>query len=183
MESAGATEGAPASGTAEIIVDITTTGATLAANALKTLDDGTILKSEAQLVASLTASWEASHRETARSLLQRITVEETARFMREIKVDAPTGASAVLARPPAKFGAKRAEFGNGSLSRFFVRREDTHGFLAIGSSRKGQRLSPSRSSTSSTPRRMCCGKSSKHVDEAEKASTSRAPSAANTITG
>ncbi|MCC8943113.1 ATP phosphoribosyltransferase, partial [Bradyrhizobium sp. Arg68] len=32
VESAGATEGAPAAGTAELIVDITTTGATLAAN-------------------------------------------------------------------------------------------------------------------------------------------------------
>jgi len=32
VESAGATEGAPAAGTAEMIVDITTTGATLAAN-------------------------------------------------------------------------------------------------------------------------------------------------------
>ncbi len=40
VESAGATEGAPAVGTAEMIVDITTTGATLAANGLKVLDDG-----------------------------------------------------------------------------------------------------------------------------------------------
>ena len=35
VESAGATEGAPAAGTADLIVDITTTGATLAANGLK----------------------------------------------------------------------------------------------------------------------------------------------------
>jgi ATP phosphoribosyltransferase len=49
VESAGATEGAPAAGTAEAIVDITTTGATLAANHLKILDDGTILKSTAIL--------------------------------------------------------------------------------------------------------------------------------------
>ena len=35
VESLGATEGAPAAGAAELIVDITTTGATLAANALK----------------------------------------------------------------------------------------------------------------------------------------------------
>ena len=55
VESLGATEGAPASGAAELIVDITTTGATLAANALKTLDDGTILRSQATLIASLTA--------------------------------------------------------------------------------------------------------------------------------
>lgn len=51
VESLGATEGAPASGTAEAIVDITTTGSTLKANALKVLDDGVILRSEAVLAA------------------------------------------------------------------------------------------------------------------------------------
>src|SRR5262249_53956465 len=50
VESTGATEGAPAAGTAELIVDITTTGATLAANALKAIDDGVILRSQANLV-------------------------------------------------------------------------------------------------------------------------------------
>lgn len=49
VESLGATEGAPAAGTAEVIVDITTTGSTLKANQLKILDDGVILKSEAVL--------------------------------------------------------------------------------------------------------------------------------------
>jgi ATP phosphoribosyltransferase len=50
VESAGATEGAPAVGTAEMIVDITTSGVTLAANGLKVLDDGVILRSQANLV-------------------------------------------------------------------------------------------------------------------------------------
>ena len=59
VESAGATEGAPAVGTAEMIVDITTTGATLAANGLKVLDDGVILRSQANLVASRDADWSA----------------------------------------------------------------------------------------------------------------------------
>jgi ATP phosphoribosyltransferase len=49
VESLGATEGSPAAGTAELIVDITTSGATLAANALKILDDGLILASCAVL--------------------------------------------------------------------------------------------------------------------------------------
>ena len=57
VESLGATEGTPASGTAELIVDITTTGATLEANGLRILDDGVILKSEANLVASSAAPW------------------------------------------------------------------------------------------------------------------------------
>lgn len=50
VESLGATEGAPASGSADIIVDITSTGSTLHANHLKILSDGVILKSEACLV-------------------------------------------------------------------------------------------------------------------------------------
>ncbi len=49
VESLGATEGAPAAGTAEAIVDITTTGSTLTANHLKILDDGVILESQAVL--------------------------------------------------------------------------------------------------------------------------------------
>ena len=57
VESLGATEGTPAAGTAEFIVDITTTGETLRANGLRILDDGVILKSEANLVASNVAAW------------------------------------------------------------------------------------------------------------------------------
>ena len=53
VESLGATEGAPAAGSADVIVDITTTGSTLRANHLKILEDGVILRSQACLVASL----------------------------------------------------------------------------------------------------------------------------------
>jgi ATP phosphoribosyltransferase len=49
VESLGATEGAPAAGTAELIVDITTTGSTLKANHLRVLDDGLMLNSCAVL--------------------------------------------------------------------------------------------------------------------------------------
>ena len=71
VESLGATEGAPASGSAELIVDITTTGATLAANALKPLDDGVILRSQATLIASLTAPGRESQA-APRDILARI---------------------------------------------------------------------------------------------------------------
>ncbi len=50
VESLGATEGAPAAGQADIIVDITSTGSTIKANHLKILSDGVILRSEACLV-------------------------------------------------------------------------------------------------------------------------------------
>lgn len=52
VESLGATEGAPAAGSADMIVDITSTGATLKANKLKILQDGLILKSQACLVSA-----------------------------------------------------------------------------------------------------------------------------------
>ncbi len=84
VESLGATEGAPAAGTAELIVDITTTGSTLSANALKILDDGVILRSEANFVASLTAPWTEETREAARIILSRIAAEEIARTTREV---------------------------------------------------------------------------------------------------
>ncbi len=51
VTSLGATEGAPAAGMAELIVDITSTGSTLRANRLKVLDDGVILRSQAVLAA------------------------------------------------------------------------------------------------------------------------------------
>lgn len=57
VESLGATEGAPAADLAELIVDITTTGATLKANGLRVLDDGVMLKSQANLCASKVAEW------------------------------------------------------------------------------------------------------------------------------
>ena len=53
VESLGATEGAPAAGLADVIVDITTTGSTLRANHLKVLADGVVLRSQACLVASM----------------------------------------------------------------------------------------------------------------------------------
>ncbi len=57
VESHGATEGMPASGLAELIVDITSTGETLRANGLKVLTDGVLLQSEANLIASNSAAW------------------------------------------------------------------------------------------------------------------------------
>ncbi|MDX1731126.1 MAG: ATP phosphoribosyltransferase, partial [Aurantimonas coralicida] len=55
VESLGATEGTPAAGSADVIVDITSTGSTLTANHLKILSDGVILRSQACLIRSLVA--------------------------------------------------------------------------------------------------------------------------------
>jgi ATP phosphoribosyltransferase len=89
VESLGATEGAPASGAAELIVDITTTGATLEANGLKVLSDGVILRSQANLAASLAAGWDREAMALARLLLGRISAEQAARLTREVRASAP----------------------------------------------------------------------------------------------
>jgi ATP phosphoribosyltransferase len=77
-ESGGATEGAPAAGSAELVVDITTTGATLVANGLKVLADGVILKSQAQLTASLRADWSDGRLAAAERLLRVIEARAAA---------------------------------------------------------------------------------------------------------
>ena len=85
VESAGATEAAPATGTAELIVDITSTGSTLAANGLKIVEDGIILRSQANLVASRGADWSEENRDIARDVLDRIAAQARARAFREVR--------------------------------------------------------------------------------------------------
>ena len=105
VESLGATEGAPAAGTAEIVVDITTTGATLSANALKILDDGVMLASEANLVASVRAPWGERAKAAANAILSRIAAEEEARSVREIRARLDAG-SDTLGDLGSLFGAR-----------------------------------------------------------------------------
>ena len=126
VESLGATEGAPAAGQAELIVDITTTGATLRANALKVLDDGVILRSEANLAASLKADWSDAARETARQLLARISAEEAARLTRDVVAqfprtaegapETPTGRELAAEAAPLFDAALRSENARGRLT-------------------------------------------------------------------
>ena len=121
VESLGATEGAPASGAAELIVDITTTGATLAANALKALDDGVILRSQATLVASLTAPWGENARAAARDILAQIAASEEARELREIRARLPSPARLIVGAACERFGAVSAAGED----------VDPHGFVAL----------------------------------------------------
>lgn len=104
VESSGATEGAPAAGTAELIVDITTTGATLAANGLKVLDDGTMLRSQANLVAARAAAWGDAERELARVILDRIAAQARARSFREVRARFAACNTELVENAKAKFG-------------------------------------------------------------------------------
>jgi ATP phosphoribosyltransferase len=116
VESSGATEGAPAAGSADLIVDITTTGATLAANALKIVEDGVILRSQANLVASLTAPWSATAREAARIILSRIAAEEEARTTREVRARLPALSTEIQRAAEANFGAELRDRDSNSAS-------------------------------------------------------------------
>jgi ATP phosphoribosyltransferase len=108
VESGGATEGAPASGAAELIVDITTTGATLAANNLKILSDGVILKSQAQLAASLSATWSDDQLVTVRRLLGVVEARARAKGIATLVWPAEQDKAAVaVAARFAKRGASR----------------------------------------------------------------------------
>jgi ATP phosphoribosyltransferase len=106
VESLGATEGAPAAATAELIVDITTTGATLAANGLRVVDDGVILRSQANLVASRSAAWGEAERECARIVLDRIAAQARARAFREVRARFPGRDDAVLEDVKTLFGVE-----------------------------------------------------------------------------
>lgn len=89
VESAGATEAAPASGSAEVIVDITSTGATLKANDLKILRDGVILESQAALTGSLKATWSPESKATLRQLMDGVQAADTAKTLCRLETSAP----------------------------------------------------------------------------------------------
>ena len=115
VESAGATEGAPAAGTAEAIVDITTTGTTLAANNLKVLDDGVMLKSQANLVVSLRAEWSDKALAATGEILDRVDAKARAAKTVEVRFAGGEGDDAFLNELGERFGAV-VPFGAGAGS-------------------------------------------------------------------
>ena len=86
-----AAEAAPAAGSAEIIVDITSTGATLKANDLKILQDGVILKSQAALSASLKATWSDESLAPLRTLLDGVAATARAQTVSRLELANPVG--------------------------------------------------------------------------------------------
>jgi len=119
VESSGATEGAPAAGTAEMIVDITTSGATLAANGLKVVEDGTILRSQANLVAARNAAWGKAERDLARVILDRVAAQARARAFREVRARFAAGTDMLVENARQKF-AVEAPFGGPSSSGMLI---------------------------------------------------------------
>ncbi|MGR3500850.1 ATP phosphoribosyltransferase [Pseudaestuariivita sp.] len=77
VDSQGATEGTVANLTAEMIADITSTGATLEANHLKILSDGMVLQSQATLWQSQVAHYGAGERFTLQELTEKLGLTQT----------------------------------------------------------------------------------------------------------
>lgn len=77
VDSQGATEGTVKNLTAEAIADITSTGDTLRANHLKTLQDGIIHHSQAALFLSKTAAQSAAETEALTKLLAKLELGAT----------------------------------------------------------------------------------------------------------
>jgi ATP phosphoribosyltransferase len=71
-DSQGATEATVRNLTAEAVADITSTGETLQANALKPLADGTVLRSQATLFRSKAAAWDGAADEVFRTLTAQL---------------------------------------------------------------------------------------------------------------
>jgi ATP phosphoribosyltransferase len=123
VESVGATEGAPAAGIAEAIVDITTSGATLSA---------IILRSEAQLAASLNAPWGPMARIAARHILSRLASEQEARQCREVRARTPLLSSSAVTEIERRFDA-RAPFGRDfsqGVATFICSTDRVYGLIA-----------------------------------------------------
>jgi ATP phosphoribosyltransferase len=87
-----------------LIVDITTTGTTLAANGLMVVDDGVMLRSEANLIAARGAQWDERRRATARQMLDRIAAQDRAHGYREVRTRFPGCNDTLLNEARERFG-------------------------------------------------------------------------------
>ena len=105
VPASGAMEAAPAAGYADLIADLTATGVTLRENQLKQLDEGTILTSQACLIANpIRLSASTSVLALARSIVElmegHLRAEPYYRVTANVRASSPEDVSStVLARP------------------------------------------------------------------------------------
>ena len=111
VQSSGTLEAAPAMGFADVIADITSSGVTMRENRLKTLEDGTILSSQACLIGNkrLLAQDESTCQETE-SLLEHVEAFLRARdffsITANIRGDSPEDVAAYVTQRPELSGLK-----------------------------------------------------------------------------
>ena len=93
--SSGATEGAPAAGVADFVVDLTSTGTTLAENHLKEIAGGTVLETQACLIASCrSAMWNSRALGALEHLVEQIEarMHATGRLILRFSISAESAA-------------------------------------------------------------------------------------------
>ncbi|HCX67281.1 MAG TPA: ATP phosphoribosyltransferase, partial [Rhodobiaceae bacterium] len=93
----------------------TSTGATLTANNLKVLDDGTILKSQANLVGSLGAEWSKTALAAVGEILDRVSAQARASKVVEVRFASEGNDAPLLDEIKARFGVT-LPFGNGAAT-------------------------------------------------------------------
>ncbi|MDX2233865.1 MAG: ATP phosphoribosyltransferase [Hyphomonadaceae bacterium] len=120
VESLGATEGAPAAGVADVIVDITTTGATLSANHLKPLSDGLILKSQAQLAVSRDAPWPEAVRDAFAAILDQIEARGRGKALKLVRAALGKARESDIAALADRLGGRPAGAGQAGEAAFYV---------------------------------------------------------------
>jgi len=96
--SSGATEGAPAAGVADFVVDLTSTGTTLAENHLKEIAGGTVLQTEACLVGSLRAPWSKRATAALEHLVEQIEARKRATSQLVLRFSVPPRKGAAIRR-------------------------------------------------------------------------------------
>ena len=99
VESAGATEGAPAAGVADLIVDLTSTGATMAQNHLKEIDGGTVIASHCCMIASLKDTlWPRDTLAALEHVVEQIEARGRAKATQVLRFSVPHKSSAQTLR-------------------------------------------------------------------------------------
>jgi ATP phosphoribosyltransferase len=79
------------------------------------VEDGTILRSQANLVASRAASWGTTERDLARVILDRVAAQARARAFREVRARFAAGTDMLVENAKRKFGIE-APFGGPSAT-------------------------------------------------------------------
>lgn len=99
VESSGATEGAPAAGLADFIVDLTSTGTTMAENHLKEIAGGTVLDTHACMIASLHgALWSNRAMAALEHLVEQIEARLRATSQLVLRFSLPSARAAATRR-------------------------------------------------------------------------------------
>ena len=103
--SSGATEGAPAAGVADFVVDLTSTGTTLAENHLKEITGGTVLETQACLIASCrSARWSSRALGALEHLVEQIEARMHATGRLILRFSIPSESASVKKQLTEKYG-------------------------------------------------------------------------------